>query len=169
MVQANSTTTRRRSMPALLAAILLTALIAVLIGKIYESEVELREFAMANLRQDLANRAAAFSFLFLERKNDLQDLTESKALSVFFENKALGMSMEYGLKASLLGMHDVFLRLLRDRKFGNTKAYDRILFVDDSGQVLVDSLTGILSPEAGANWNRFLAPGSRESQIIVDV
>lgn len=168
MAHADRTRTRRRSVPVLLAALLLTALIAFLISKIYQSQVKLQDLALANLHQDLENRAAAFGFLFLERKNDFEDLTESKVISVFFENRALGMSMEYGLKASLIGIQDLFFKLLRDRKFGNEQAYDRILFLDDSGRVMVDSLTGILNSEAGADWKRFLAPGSRVPQIIVE-
>jgi PAS domain S-box-containing protein len=166
MAQGLRTLFKRGSIPALLAGLLLAGLIAFLVGKIYESQVEIRNFAMTSLRQDLENRAAAFSYLFLERKNDLNELIERKAITHFFENKALGMTMEYGLKASLVNIQELFRQLLEERKIGNEKAYDRILFVDDSGKSLVDSRSQAQDSEAGENWERFLTPESREPQII---
>ena len=168
MPQPLRTLSRRGSISALLAGLLLSGLIAFLIGKIYQSQLELQKFAMANLRQDLENRAAAFGYLFLERRNDLKDLSENKVISIFFENKALGMTMEYGLKASLINTLELFRKLAEERKLGNEKAYDRILFVDDAGKLLVDSQSGILTTDSEENWGRFLAPGSREPRIIIE-
>jgi PAS domain S-box-containing protein len=166
MAQPFRTLSRRGSISALLAGLLLGGLIAFLIGKIYQSQVELQKFSMSNLRQDLENRAAALSYLFLERKNDLKDLTESKVISIFFENKALGMTMEYGLKASLISIQELFRKLSEERKLGNEKAYDRIVFVDASGQVLVDSESGILTSDSGEDWKSFISQELREPQII---
>jgi PAS domain S-box-containing protein len=166
MAQPLRTLSRRGSVFALLAGLLLGGLIAFLIGKIYQSQLELQKFAMANLRQDLENRAAALSYIFLERKNDLKDLSESKVISIFFENKALGMTMEYGLKASLISIQERFRKLSEERKLGSEKAYDRIVFLDASGQVLVDSQSGILDSDSGEDWKRFVSAPLREPQIV---
>ena len=53
------------------------------------------------------------------------------------ENKALGMSMAYGLKASLLQISKRFDSLMQERKIGNTPVYDRIAFLDASGRLLI--------------------------------
>jgi|WetSurMetagenome_2_1015567.scaffolds.fasta_scaffold07241_2 PAS domain S-box-containing protein len=166
MAQSFRTLSRRGSVFALLAGLLLGGLIAFLIGQIYQSQLEMQKFAVANLRQDLENRAAALSYLFLERKNDLKDLSESKVISIFFENKALGMTMEYGLKASLISIQELFYKLSEERKLGSEKAYDRIVFVDASGELLVDSQSEILNVDSGESWKRFLSPSLREPQII---
>ncbi|MBW1717694.1 MAG: hypothetical protein JRJ77_18090 [Deltaproteobacteria bacterium] len=70
----------------------------------YRSQVKLQESALDHLREDTEKRSMAVSYFCSERKNDLNSLASNRAISAFFENKALGMSMEYELRASLLDL-----------------------------------------------------------------
>ena len=70
----------------------------------YRSQVKLQESALDHLREDTEKRSMAVSYFCSERKNDLNSHASNRAISAFFENKALGMSMEYELRASLLDL-----------------------------------------------------------------
>ena len=74
----------------------------------YRSLVNLKEQNIENLKQEVQKRAAALSYFFIERRHDLNDLAENRRLAVYFENKALGMSMKYGLQVSLTVVQQLF-------------------------------------------------------------
>ena len=71
--------------PALLAkphlfliipGLVLAGLVALLISRNYLSQVELQEFALRNLQHGLEKHAAAVSYFYAERENDLKNLAE---------------------------------------------------------------------------------------------
>ncbi|MEW6377111.1 MAG: ATP-binding protein [Thermodesulfobacteriota bacterium] len=146
-------------------SVVLVGFIAFLVGKNYLSQLELQEFALEQLRQDLEKRATALSYFYFERRNDLKNLAESREISIFFENKALGMSMEYGLRASLLTISETFNRLLKERKLGKDRIYTRIIFVDSNGELLVDTQPISGKQNDKQEWKKFLSPEG--SQIII--
>jgi len=122
---------------AILTLTIVTGYIIFLIGANYVSQLRLQQSTIESLRQDLENRATAVSYFFTERDNDLLDLGQHRDISAFFENKALGMSMEYGLRATLLGIANSFDRLIDRRRIGNEKIYNRVQFFDANGELLV--------------------------------
>lgn len=129
---------RRNSISALLAAVLLAGFVAFLIGETYRSQKEVRQFAMSDLRTNLDKRAAAVSYFFSERRNDLRDLAAGSEISAFFENEALGMTMEYGLKASLGIISESFEKILQEHWLGEDPIYENLALIDSSGKPLVD-------------------------------
>jgi two-component system cell cycle sensor histidine kinase/response regulator CckA len=139
-------------------AILLATYIGFLLIANYRSQIELQKTALQGLVQDKHKRATALSYFFAERKNDLKNLAESREMSAFFENRALGMSMEYGLRASLLAISERFSDLIGEKKIGEDMIYCRVVFVDSSGEVLVDSMLRDLCPRPKGGWKGFLAP-----------
>ncbi|MBW1917708.1 MAG: PAS domain S-box protein [Deltaproteobacteria bacterium] len=157
----------KRYFIALLMGIALAGFIAFLIGENYLSQVELQKLALKNLRQDLEKRAAAVSYFYSERKQDLRDLAHSREISLFFENKALGMSMEYGLRASLIAIQKCFDRLRNERHLGPGPIYTRIVFIDSSGECLVDSRSADTKRQDEWNWQQFLAPEGSGPVILV--
>ncbi len=94
---------------------LLAGFLAFLIIKISLYQATVQDLTMKNLRQSLEKQAAAVSYFYAERANDLRDLAASHEIKAFFENQALGMSMEYGLGASLQTMRRRFERFLEER------------------------------------------------------
>jgi len=98
-------------MSRLLAALIGLALvgyIGYLVISQYRTQLAIQDAALRQLTSDSARRATAVSYFYSERKEDLRQLERSRELSAYFENKALGMSMEYGLKASLMMLDDLF-------------------------------------------------------------
>jgi len=152
---------------AVVASILLIGFIGLLVVANYLSERQLRRSALEQLRLDIEKRAVAISYFCSERKEDLKDLATSRAISAFFENKALGMSMEYGLKASLLLVSKNFDRLLAGRKIEENLIYVRIVFIDKAGRLLIDRCSGSSKKEGERDWKKLLTPERRDPVINI--
>jgi len=157
----------RGHLAVIVASVLVIGYIGLLVGLNYLSNLELRESALRQLRQDTENRAAAVSYFCSERKNDLRNLAASRAISAFFENKALGMSMEYGLRASLLGISETFHSFLRERKLGKKRLYTRIVLLDKAGKLLVDSRIETPKQEHQPDWKKLVAPENPDPAVLV--
>ena len=87
---------------ARLAGPLLIFYMVLLLVTTWAAQQDFRASYAAQLQLDLGQRAAALSYFYQERLNSLKALAEDSAFEAYFANEALGMSMEYGLRASLL-------------------------------------------------------------------
>ena len=117
---------------------LLVAYLVLLLGTTYISQQNLREANLNELHLNIEKRAAALSYFHSERLVDITTLIEDQALYAYFSNRALGMSMQYGLRASLLSMRKRFEKLVEDKRIDAEPVYLRLLFVDNQNERLVD-------------------------------
>lgn len=159
---------RRNTVMALIAAVSLAGFLAFLIGRNYAAQTELQRLALANLDQNLERPAAAITYFFSERLNDLKNLASSSEVMAFFENEALGMTSEYGLKISLVIVSEFFGRICSERRLGNERMYSRIVFLDASGTPLVDTISPDIKHRHDDSWSKYLLPQSSEPQIGVE-
>lgn len=150
----------------LLASFALTAYIIALLFFSYHSHTERNELALNQLTTNAEKRAEALSYFFSERKNDMENLAAAREISTFFANKALGMSMEYGLKASLIAMSNLFTHTIQQKKIKIDNIYAWITFVDSEGAVLASTLDDPLSAVPKINFNRFLNPATLTPTIL---
>lgn len=67
------------------------------------------------------------------------NLSTSRELSIYFENNALGMSLEYGLQHSLIRLYEEIKRIQKNFKIDDNNIYKRIVFFDDKGKILADT------------------------------
>lgn len=151
---------------AVIALGILTGFIAFLVGYNYLSQVELQKSILKNYHQKLRGDAIALSYFFSERRDDLKNLPARREIVIFFENQALGMSMEYGLGASLNAVKRSFELFQGDRKLDGKRVYTRLVFIDRFGKLLVDSKVDP-GERRGENWDRFLTPDKRSPFITV--
>jgi len=159
---------RKGNIYVIIMSILLTGFIAFLVGKNYIAQSALQESTLKNFRHDLEKRAIAVSYFYSERKNDLKNLAASREIAIFFENQALGMSMEYGLRASLMQIEKSFAKFLEGRKLGSDPIYQRLVFLDREGKCLVDShLTKGRQPSE-RSWDQYLGVVCNEPTIVVE-
>jgi diguanylate cyclase (GGDEF)-like protein len=162
------TVIQKQNFMILLTGFVLLIYIFSLITVAYLSQNDLKVAAMEQFRLDTEKRAVAMSYFYSERKNDLKDLARSNELSVFFKNQALGMSMEYGLRVSLLAIADLFNRIVEEKKINQDRIYDWIVFVDDTGMLLaISQLAGQIEPSI--DIKKFLTPGETDPIIITDL
>ncbi|MGD2030576.1 MAG: ATP-binding protein, partial [Desulfobacterales bacterium] len=157
----------KRNLAALIIGSVLLLYIGFLITSNYLSQVDLHKTTLEKLRQDTEKLAMSVSYFCSERRIDLKNLSENRAVSVFFENKALGMSMEYGLKASLNAIKYKLDRLMEEKKFSGKRIYSRVTFIRPNGDLLVDSSLIKHEQDQGRDWNEFLTPDSRDVTFIV--
>ena len=121
-----------------IASPLLVAYMVLLLGTTYVAQQNLREAIDNENLFDLEKRAAALGYFYSERKSDMTALTKDRALSTFFANKALGMSMQYGLRASIISIQKSFEEMIESNQIGSSPFYCRLLFVDNRGELIVD-------------------------------
>ncbi|MBE9546568.1 MAG: hypothetical protein IMF10_03610, partial [Proteobacteria bacterium] len=151
-------------MPLALAVtgVTLVVFIGFLLISIYLSQVDLQKTAIERLMHDTEKTATAVSYFCTERRSDVKNLAMARAIDIFFENRALGMTMDYGLRASLVGVSDRTSRLVKERKISGDRIYTRVVFIDDGGRLLVDS------DRKGREyiWKSFLTPEGKDATII---
>ena len=120
------------------AATLLVVYLVLLLGTTFQSQGQLNRAARQSLSFELEKRASALSYFYSERRADIERLATDNALSVFFSNRALGMSMEYGLRASLLTMRQLAAAMVDTRRLDGAPIYRRLVIQDLEGEILVD-------------------------------
>ncbi|WP_419605397.1 hypothetical protein [Thiolapillus sp.] len=126
-----------RSRAILFAGILLGGYIVLLIGLVYVGQQHLRQSLYDQAHLALEKQAAAVGYFITEQQGEVGELAGSSILDSFFANRALGMSMQYGLRASLLAVRDELERLRRRKQLQGASVYSRISLVDKDGTVLI--------------------------------
>lgn len=116
----------------------LVAYLLLLLGTTYTSQQDLREASLNAMVSNLEKRASALGYFHSERRGDLGALAADRALDVFFSNRALGMSMEYGLRASLLAIQKNFQDFVDSQRIDSAPIYLRLMFYGTQGERLVD-------------------------------
>ena len=132
---------RRVRWPLIIAAIF-AAYSVVLLWNAFRSQAQLRAAAEVRMLADISQTAAVLGDYFSEQRNFVQELGESHELETYLVNKALGMSMRYGLNASLFAIEERFRRKAEQKKALGTKVYQRILYYDENGTPIADTAPG---------------------------
>ena len=150
----------------ILVGILLILYVGFLLVANYWSAANLRETMEEQRRLESGRRAAALDYFFSERRDDLANLSLSRELAGFYESRALGMSMRYGLNQSLAPIRTRFRQLVDRKRIGAEAIYLRLVLLDETGQVLVDEGGNGGRGGAPRNWKGLLAPDDREGRIL---
>lgn len=151
----------------LIVGLALICLIGFLIGAFYQSQVKLQKSNLERFRYDLERVAAAINYFWSERINDLKQLATSRELYIFFSNKALGMSMEYGLKASLIQIGQLFDRMIHAKRLDDSQIYLRILFQDRAARPLVVKGKRYQDLGAKGSWSGVFSSSTLTPQIVI--
>ncbi len=161
----------------LVASAVLIGYVGYLVVSQYRSQVALRESQFRQLTLGIERNASAVRYFLTERGDDLRHLSESREVAIYHENAALGMSMEYGLRASLFAIQELFDRMQHTKKFEDQAIYVRIVLLDEAGAPLV--LAGAAASAAEQeSWKgirggnqplAFRRGGEDPSRIVVSV
>jgi len=98
---AAQTFVRRGRLIQAAVVMVLVALVCGLLAANYSTRRSLQQSKLASLQTDFDDHAMVLAHLFSERRNDLREIAASRQVHAYFENRALGMTMAYGLRASL--------------------------------------------------------------------
>jgi diguanylate cyclase (GGDEF)-like protein len=152
---------------AFLAGLALASYIIVLLFLNFYSHTERNQFALEQMAMDLEKRSEVLSYFFSERKDDMENLIASRELTAFFSNQALGMSMEYGLQASLIGITNLFSHTIEQKKVKNDYVYEWIAFVSLDGSMLAGAQNNSLSTPI-PNLQKFVEPVESAPTILIE-
>ncbi|MEI7429774.1 MAG: ATP-binding protein, partial [Betaproteobacteria bacterium] len=131
--------------PLIVAAIFCIYAAALLVIT-FRAQTLLRSAVDVRLVSDNMRQAAVLSNFATDLVSSAQDLASSHQIEAYLNNKALGMSLRYGLNTSLEAIDDHF-RLQEYKKFVRGEAvYERILLLDDNGEILADTMPGRPKP-----------------------
>lgn len=115
---------------------ILAALIAVLLFANYSSLKGLQQAAVQRTQSEVKQWALETEYYFNERYNDIRDLADNSLVTAFFKNRSLGMSMHYGLRASLNNVTRTFNHYKKTIQLDNRSVYTRLYLVDTEGNIL---------------------------------
>lgn len=129
----------RRNVFIALTALVFVSAMTYLLWQIHAVDGQRRALAMDQFREDTVRMAGDLEFFFFERHNDIETLSESRPIEVYFENVALGMSARYGLLASSQEVATHFGKTLQDRRIGGRQVFEAFVLLDQSGTVVAQA------------------------------
>lgn len=98
----------------------------------------LRASAENRFLDDGEKQARTLGYFLAERLRDLHRLASSTEVRTYFQNKALGMSMRYGLAASLGQVGTVFGAVMEETEVTGYPLFSSLHLLDADGVLLVD-------------------------------
>jgi len=129
----------RNNVTILLVSLLLLSYAGILIANNYRSQIELQKVNLFQMKQNLEKQTLTLGYFFSERENDLENITKSRIISAYYENLALGMTLEYGLQFSLNNISHEFANFVDEKHVGDKNIYTRIVLLNAEGELLADS------------------------------
>ncbi|RQW88496.1 MAG: response regulator [Geobacter sp.] len=97
-----------------------------------------KSFLQRNL-QESEKKALTISYFLYERLYDLSNLADCRDFSMYYENRALGMSLEYGLGATINSAQDMLSRFREKRTLDGQPIFSRLVYAESSGKILFES------------------------------
>ncbi len=149
------------NLAAIAAGGVLLAYVSYLLLLNYSAATDLQRNLLRQVRQENETQALTFEFLFAEAVGHAHNLANSREIEVYFKNLDLGMSMEYGLRQSIVPIRDRFSALVAREFSGGARMFARILLLDRGGRPLADSGGGNLP------WKEYLDPLRTEPSVVV--
>nr|WP_245232245.1 EAL domain-containing protein [Thiorhodococcus minor] len=144
-----------------LAAAVLSCYLVVLLSNAYRSQSQLRDAAEARLLAESHQTAVLMGDFLEDLRRFAADLTEIHEIETFLTNRALGMSMRYGLNANLAALEASFQAKLAQKRLLGAPVYARILYFDQDGTLLADT-------RPGAPLDPHLAAGAPSERLLID-
>jgi signal transduction histidine kinase/DNA-binding response OmpR family regulator/HPt (histidine-containing phosphotransfer) domain-containing protein len=122
----------------LVVALAFCAYASVLLWNGFRSQEQLTAAADSRLLAEAARQAARLGDFLAERRADVSELTEAHEIETYLTNKALGMSVRYGLGANLDAIEERLRHWGAKNVFRGKPLFSRIAFVDTAGTPLAE-------------------------------
>lgn len=141
----------------------------VLLYNLYSTKELYRQSIDSRLVADSQRRADAVADYLISLKKSVHELSESREIADYLANKALGMSEQYGLFASIAAIEERFQREINSAFFRKVARYTQIVFFDETGAALTEPNTahGLISSHNARPQEPFLLADEARGQIII--
>jgi diguanylate cyclase (GGDEF)-like protein len=153
-----------------IVGLLLGLYLTILIAFGYIGQQRLSEALVEQQRLSIERQATAVGYFLSGQQALVDDLAASRAIQTFLANRDLGMSMEYGLRASLMGVKRTFVHLLESKRVSDRPVFNRVALVEPGGRLLLDVSTAGVD-RAGDRRDRdeaFAPPAAGSLQVDRD-
>jgi PAS domain S-box-containing protein len=150
----------RRWLAMLAAGLLLFTLVGYLLVINFRSASTIRENLLHQHSQRVQVEAASLGRFLDSAARDLRNLAESREVASFFENRDLGMSMEYGLALSLVPIHERLVGMAEPEVPTDVLPFARVALLDADGSSLADS-----AGPAAPFWTEPLDPSGKRDGV----
>lgn len=142
-------------------AVVFSALSLSLLWSLHNSQTELHAATDARLIADSKRRVEGVTDFIGERQKAILDLASHPAIEAYFVNRALGMSLQYGLGANLDTIEQLFRTQIAKTTLRGQPVYTQFFLLDPDGNELANTSPGFLTDQA-----RKLAQSG--SQVVID-
>jgi len=136
---------RFRLLWPLIVGVGLAACTAILLWSLHSSQTQLRAASEARLVADSERRAAAVADFVGERRQAAAELAGSHEMEAYLVNRALEMSLQYGLGASLDAIEQRFRRQIEQKTLREQAIYRQIVFLGEDGSILATAGKAVLA------------------------
>jgi signal transduction histidine kinase/ActR/RegA family two-component response regulator len=149
-------------------ALVFCAYATVLLVIAFSSQAQLRSAADSHLIARSVRQASAVGDLAVEHRNGAAELAEAHEIKNYLINKALGMSLRYGLHASVDAIEERFRQQAARDTVRGKPVYRRVILFDEHGQVLIDLAPGeaAIALDAAATKEPTLAIDKEYRRVI---
>jgi len=120
-------------------ALFLTGFVGFLLISNYRSLQKLRDSAKTQYQYEFEQRSWSLENFLENQRQKVTSLTNSGKLDLYFENKALGMSMKYGLRSTLLSLVSELSQFVRQQQIGYKCVYQKLAIYDELGAMIAES------------------------------
>ncbi|WEM43820.1 EAL domain-containing protein [Photobacterium sp. DA100] len=127
----------------IIAAVLLAAYLMLILAVTNLGQTRLNESQHRELTLKVQSYASILEYFFSVTSEEVSDLTTDRAMTTFFANLASGMSMEYGLGASLMKLDYELNKLIKTKLVNKIPVYERFILAGYDGDVIVDTAENI--------------------------
>ncbi|MGR5062028.1 EAL domain-containing protein [Photobacterium sp. DNB22_13_2] len=127
----------------ILAAVLLAAYLILILAVTNLGQTRLNESQHRELTLKVQSYTSMLEYFFSVSSEEITDFTTDRAMTTFFANLASGMSMEYGLGASLMKLDHELDALVETRLINEIPVYNRFVLTSYDGSVIVDTAESI--------------------------
>nr|SHO14063.1 Hypothetical ScrC (Sensory box/GGDEF familyprotein) (Involved in swarmer cell regulation) [Moritella viscosa] len=123
----------------IIAAVLLAAYLVSILAVTNFGQTRLKESQQRELNLKVQSYTNMLEYFFNVTNDELANLANDKSMLTYFANLASGMSMQYGLGASLFNLNRELNSLIDNTEISQQSVYQRLVLVDYDGTVIADT------------------------------
>ena len=142
--------------------------LAFLLYSQYKAQAELNRVALDRFVAENDKRSVAAGNFLVDRIHDITQLAENRDIALFYENKALGMTMEYGLGASIDVAKETFANFKKRKRIKQQELFSRITYIDADGTRLIDLHDGSKKDDNTKKWRSYLKSDRKKARFLFE-
>lgn len=128
------------------SAVLVSLYLALVISVAYIGQEKLKDSQYKTLDLKVKSYASTLENLFTITSEDVSNLTDDKTIQTFFANLASGMSMEYGLGASVFNVKRKLSEKIVTKTLNHHPIYTRLSLLGYDGSTLISTANDSIDP-----------------------